>query len=259
MGHALSESHRIENVRNHTDTAPHMSYAILTRHGRTPTNEQAKEDRRNKIIVGPLDEPLSKPKGEEEADEEGITVRQMSVDFNFKVIGVVSSDAPRAVDTGTRIAKQLKNPKSIWHETDTRFRERDPGDFMKRKEIELMQEYPDYFGTGPYSSWQADYEISAPKGENYTVLEARVLPAMYEWIAIANLADDEAFILSTHMHPTRVALGELLKLPRKLITQLPIENATPYLIRLGEKNELLGEETKVHQMIREYFEKESKA
>ena len=228
-----------------------MPYIILSRHGETPTNAAAKTDRTQKIIVGPENEPLS-DKGEEQAREAGKTISKMAQEFGFNVLAAISSDFPRAITTRELILQALPNQANIRREVEEKFRERNAGVFMNRKESELRQEFPDYFDGGTYANWPAHFDYGAPEGENYQDLQNRVLPAMQARITESNLKESDALHIVTHMHPTRVMLGELLLLHPERITQLPIGNATPYLLRMKDKNALLGEGSDMHEFLRKH-------
>lgn len=200
--------------------------SILIRHGESQLNRVNRQS--YEIVTGKTDTPLT-PHGEEQAIEAGHRIAHIPLDF------AVSSALIRAHRTAELVLAQHPRPPSLF--TSDNFVERSLGAFEGQRMDDLRQQFPAYFSDPALCRWRADFEQSAPGGENLSQVEKRVLDG-YELLC-ARLPE-ENFVIFSHIMALRCLLGKLFDLPRDHVPGMNIPNALPLIIAREPIPHLVG-------------------
>jgi len=196
-----------------------MSNLVLVRHGQSAWNLENK-------FTGWIDVDLS-PKGEEEAKEAGIKLKDFEFDIAF------TSALMRAQRTLEIILKE--NKKVITPVVkDKALNERMYGDLQGLNKDECRVKY----GEDQVKIWRRSYDVPPPNGEALLQTAERVLPYYHTNIE-PMLKEEKDVLVVAHGNSLRALIMYLEKMSPAQILEYEIPTGTPRLYSLDKNLNVL--------------------
>ena len=197
-----------------------MTSLVLVRHGQSKWNEK-------NLFTGWKDPGLTE-KGEKEAIEAGLTLKESAYKFDIMFTSVLL----RAKRTGKLILEQMGQEDLKTFENKA-LNERNYGDLAGLNKDEARKKW----GEDQVHKWRRSFDIAPPGGESLKMTAERVLPYFKEKI-LPLLKENLDIIVVAHGNSLRALVMQLDKLNSDEVVELEIPTGMTICYSINERGQV---------------------
>ncbi len=162
------------------------------------TRHASKDEKFKNIWTGQIDAPLS-DKGKKESEELGEKLNSQNINFDV----IISSKMKRCAETAKIVKSKLhNNPELLFFEE---LKEMTHGEIDGLTEEDITKNYPKII-----KSWNNDEDPVFPKGENFKMVEDRIMPIID---SILKKYEHKNILFIGHKSVNMVLVGNMLRMP----------------------------------------------